>query len=90
MDSLGNIWQHIIRGLEISAHCDCCWLCAIQTLLHTYLHIVNKCPVSKLHDGGLHSADSVAVNWLERTALKAHVSLDKTVKVPRDTGNGGF
>ena len=34
---------------------------------------VHKCPVSKLHDGGLqrlYCADDVAVNWLEGMAMK--------------------
>ena len=42
--------------------------------------MVNECPVSKLHDGGLqrlHSADDIAVNWLEETAKKARKNTDK-------------
>ena len=38
--------------------------------------IVNECPVSKLHDGSLqrlHSADNIAVNCMEGTAMKALV-----------------
>jgi len=37
---------------------------------------INKCPGSKLHDGGLqrlHSAEYIAINWLEETATKALV-----------------
>ena len=37
-------------------------------------HIVNERPVSKLHGSGvqrLHSADDVAVNWLEGSATEA-------------------
>ena len=43
-------------------------------MCETTSHIVNECPVSKLHDSGLqklHSADVVVVNWLEGMAMKA-------------------
>jgi len=38
--------------------------------------MVNECPVSKPNDVGLqrlHSASDVAINWLERMAVKALV-----------------
>ena len=43
-------------------------------MVQTVSYIVNECRVSKLYDGGLqqlHSADDVAVNWLEGRPTKA-------------------
>jgi len=37
-------------------------------------HTANKCPGSKLPDGGLerlYSTDDIAINWLEGMAMKA-------------------
>ena len=51
-------------GLAFSDKCGC-------GMVQTVSHIVDECPGSKLHDGGLqrpHSADDVAVTWLEGTA----------------------
>jgi len=39
-------------------------------------HIADECSASKLHDGSLqrlHSANDVAVNWLQGTAMKVLV-----------------
>jgi len=56
-------------GLVSSDKCGC-------GMVQTMSHIVDECPVSKLHDGGLqrlHSANDVAVNWLQGTAMKVLV-----------------
>jgi len=50
-------------------------------MVQTVSHIADECAVSKLHDGGLqrlHSADNVAVNWLERTVTKRKVKVAHT------------
>jgi len=42
--------------------------------LQFHIHVVNECPGSKLHDGGLqrlHSVNNIAVNWLEGMVVKA-------------------
>ena len=48
-------------GLASSDRCRC-------RMVQTMSHIVDDCPVSKFHDGGLQrlysAADDVAVNWL--------------------------
>ena len=46
--------------------CDKCGCGTVQTMSHT----VNKCPVIKLHDGGLQSD---AVNWMGGTMMIALV-----------------
>jgi len=54
-------------GLASSGKCG-------HGMVQTVSYIVNECRVSKLYDGGLqrlHSADDVAVNWLEGTTTKA-------------------
>jgi len=55
--------------LSFSDKCGC-------GIVQTMSHIVNECPVSKHHDGGLqrlYSASGVAVNWLEGMLMKPFV-----------------
>ena len=46
-------------------------------MVRTISHIVNECPVCKLHDGGLqrlHSDKEVAVSWVEGKKVKVKFS----------------
>jgi len=68
LQSSGGIDANLHKwGLASSDKCEC-------GTVQTMSHIVNECPVSKLHDAACKdSADDVAVNWLEGTAMKALV-----------------
>jgi len=66
-DSLGNIWKHIIQGLEIAAHCDCWLVCSCRWRCHMYVMCCGSASavvLTSLASGRPHHHLRVSVTWL--------------------------